>query len=96
MKSTRFKNTFFSVELNSAFKQTRADIFETETAGYTLVNLAVGTTLNLYKLPLHLNVSANNVFDKAYVDHLSRLKYEDILNQGRNISFGIFVPFNLK
>ncbi len=95
-KSGAFGNSFLSIELNSAFNQARADIFETATPAYTLVNAALGTTLRLNKLPVHLNLSVNNIFDKAYSDHLSRLKYEGILNQGRNVSFGVFVPFTVK
>ena len=45
----------------------------------------------------------NNLFDKAYQDHLNRLKYfedypgnftgrDGIFNMGRNISFKIDVP----
>lgn len=86
-------NTYFSIEMDNVFRQTRTDIFETATEGYTLFNAAAGTTVMLKKQPLKLMLSANNIFDKAYVSHLSRLKYEGILNQGRNISLGIHLPF---
>lgn len=99
------KNTYFSLALDNVFKQNRVDVFETSTAGYTLVNLAMGTTFMLKNQPLRLNVSANNLFDKAYYDHLSRFKPGRLdeadpsagyYNQGRNISVGLYLPFVFK
>ncbi|MDB5121182.1 MAG: TonB-dependent receptor [Sphingobacteriales bacterium] len=99
------KNTYLSVGLDNVFKQNRIDNFETETNGYTLVNAAVGTTFMLKKQPLRLNVSANNLLDKAYYDHLSRFKPGRLdetnptvgyYNQGRNISIGFYLPFVVK
>jgi iron complex outermembrane receptor protein len=92
----KLEGTYISVELNNVFKQRKIDNFETPTDGYTLVNLGIGTTIRLKQQPVIISLSGNNLFNKAYVDHLSRLKYEGILNQGRNISLGIRVPFIIK
>ena len=79
------------------FAQTQFDPeFETATSAYTLVSASLGTSLKLRKQSLKLFISANNLFDKEYVDHLNRLKYVGILNQGRNISFGMQVPLDIK
>lgn len=95
------KSSYFSIGLDNVFKQTRVDKFETPTDGYSLVNLSMGTTFLLGKQPLRLNLSANNVFDKAYYDHLSRFKPGRLdeqeptvgyYNQGRNISVGLYLP----
>ena len=90
------RDTYFSIEMDNVFRQTRTDIFETPTDGYTLFNAAIGTTVMLNKQPLTISFSASNLLDKAYVNHLSRLKYEGILNQGRNFSLGVHLPFVLK
>ena len=99
------RNTYLSLSLQNVFKQTRVDQFETPTAGYTLVNAAFSTTFHLNNQPLRLNVSANNIFNKAYYDHLSRFKpgrldesnpSEGYYNQGRNISVGLYLPFTLR
>jgi len=96
------KNSYFSVALNNVFKQDRIDEFETSTSGYSLVNAGLGTTFVLGSQPVRVNVSANNLFDKAYYDHLSRFKpgrldESDLnagyYNQGRNISVGLYLPF---
>ncbi|WP_316806043.1 TonB-dependent receptor [Pedobacter agri] len=98
-------DAYLSVGINSAFKQTRVDdVFETPTSGYTLLNAGIGATFNLGKQPVKLSVSANNVLNQKYYDALSRYKpgrldYENpnfgIYNVGRNITFGLYVPFTL-
>jgi iron complex outermembrane receptor protein len=98
-------DAYLSVGINSAFKQSRVDeVFETPTSGYTLLNAGIGATFNLGKQPVRLSVSANNLLDQKYYDALSRYKpgrlsQEDpslgIYNPGRNITFGLYVPFTL-
>ncbi|GAA4337378.1 TonB-dependent receptor [Mucilaginibacter gynuensis] len=100
------KQSFIYVGIDNFFKQGRFDsTFETATSGYTLLNAGVGTTVNLGKQPLKLYVSGNNLLDKKYYDALSRLKAgristEDptfgIYNPGRNITFGVYLPFSIK
>ncbi|RDC54116.1 TonB-dependent receptor [Pedobacter chinensis] len=98
-------DAYLSVGINSAFKQTRVDdVFETPTSGYTLLNAGIGATFNLGKQPIKFSVSANNLLDQKYYDALSRYKpgrldYENpnlgVYNVGRNITFGLYVPFTL-
>lgn len=98
-------DAYLSVGINSAFKQTRVDdVFETPTSGYTLLNAGLGATFNLGKQPVKLSVSANNILNQKYFDALSRYKpgrldYQNpnfgIYNVGRNITFGLYVPFSL-
>ena len=99
------KSTYFSMALDNVFKQNRVDEFETPTKAYSLLNLALGTTFMLKNQPLKLNVSMNNVFDKAYYDHLSRFKPGRLdeadlnagyYNQGRNFAIGLYLPFVFK
>lgn len=96
------KSTYISVALDNVFKQNRVDDFETTSSGYSLVNFGLGTTFRFGSQPLRVNISANNVFDKAYYDHLSRFKPGRLdegnpsagyYNQGRNISVGLYLPF---
>lgn len=90
------QNTWFSVGLDNFMSQNHVDMFETPTPAYTLVNASLGTTLKIGPQELQLNISGNNLLNKAYIDHLSRFKTEGFLNPGRNISFGIRLPFEAK
>ena len=82
-----------------------ADDTETPTPSYTLVNLSAGTDLtwNGHKFA-ELYVTADNLLNRAYQNHLSRLKYADInrvtgrqgvYNMGRNVTFKLVIPITL-
>lgn len=99
------KSSYLSVALDNVFRQNRVDNFETPSKGYSLMNLGMGTTFMLKNQPLRMNVSVNNLFDKAYYDHLSRFKPGRLdetnpnlgyYNQGRNISLGLYLPLLFK
>ena len=75
---------------------------ETATPSYTLLNLSAGTDLMWHKKKVaELYVTADNLFNKAYQNHLSRLKYTDVnvvtgrmgvYNMGRNVVMKVVVP----
>ena len=104
----KFKNTtdtYLSVGINSAFKQSRIDDeFETPTSGYTLLNAGIGATFKLGKQPVKLSIAANNLLNQKYYNALSRFKpgrFDQtqpnlgVYNAGRNITFGLYVPFSI-
>lgn len=101
-------NLYIAASLDSYLKQThiyRADDTESETPGYALLNLSAGTDIQFNGKKLaELYVTADNLLNKAYQNHLSRLKYTDenvvtgrrgIYNMGRNITFKVVVPITL-
>jgi iron complex outermembrane receptor protein len=42
---------------------------------------------------MSVSISANNMLDKKYVDHLSTLKEVGLFNPGRNIALSLRIPF---
>lgn len=84
-----FKEGFATLNVESTFAQNNNSEFETRTDGYTLINLGLGGKMILNKTIFNLNFNANNLFDKTYVSHLSRLKTDGIPNIGRNIVLGV-------
>jgi iron complex outermembrane receptor protein len=84
---------FATLNFSSTFHQNNTSGFETESNGYTLVNLGFGGKVKLGKMAFDVNLNGNNLFDKNYIAHLSRLKNDGIPNIGRNIILG--VNFNL-
>ena len=88
-----FKEGYASLNISSTFDQKKVSGFETASKGYTLVNLGFGGTIKLGKTAFDVNLNGNNLFDKNYIAHLSRLKTDEIPNIGRNIVLG--VNFNL-
>ncbi len=102
-------NAYVSVELENYFEQEKiyfAFGTETKTAGYSLINAGLGgDVIGKTKTLFSVYISINNITDVAYQNHLSRLKYTEmnnangrrgVYNMGRNISFKLIVPLDLK
>ena len=83
------KNGFASCNLSSTFDQDNVSGFETRSAGYNLVNVGLGGTVKLGKSSFDIHLNGNNLFDKRYIAHLSRLKTDGIPNIGRNVVLGV-------
>ena len=101
-----FNNLYIAAGLDCYLKQShiyKADDTETVTPSYALVNLSAGTDIQLKgKKMAELYITADNLLNNAYQNHLSRLKYADlnvitghrgVYNMGRNITFKLVVPF---
>ena len=87
------KNAFISMNTSTAFNQNNAAPDETPTDGYTIVDLNIGGNFKIQKHLISLSLSANNLFDIKYIDHLSTLKEVGLFNPGRNIAMSLKVPF---
>ena len=103
-----FDNAYVSLGLECYLRQNHyymADDTETATPSYTLFTLSAGTDLCMNgRHVASLYLTAQNLFDRVYQSHLSRLKYTDvnplngrmgISNMGRNICFRLVVPIRL-
>ena len=103
-----FNNLYVAAELDCYLKQTHiysADDTETATPGYALLSLSAGTDIQIKgKKVAELYITADNLLNKAYQNHLSRLKYADennvtgrrgVFNMGRNITFKVVVPIQI-
>ncbi len=101
-------NTYVSVGMECNLRQNHfyaAEDTETATPSYTLFNIAAGTDFRIKgRKVASLYLTANNIFDKAYQSHLSRLKYigtnaatgrTGIYNMGRNFGIKLLVPVAL-
>ena len=105
---TSFNNAYVTLGLECNLAQNhyyKVDDTETRTPAYALLSLSAGTDLNIrQKKVAELYVTADNLLDCAYQNHLSRLKYCDInnatgrqgvYNMGRNIVFKVIIPIEL-
>lgn len=88
LKEGWLKQGYAFMTLRSTFAQDDVSQFETRTGGYSLLSAGLGGNMSLLKHDLQLSISVTNLFNKAYISHLSRLKPDGIFNMGRNFSFG--------
>lgn len=105
--NTTFSNGYIKFGIDCFFKQDKifsAYQTETPTSGYTLLSAGVGTNIKAFSRGsfLSLYISGENLADKAYQNHLSRLKYAaenpatgriGVFNMGRNISVKVIMNF---
>lgn len=101
-------NTYVSLQMECNLRQNHyyaVNDTETATPSYSLFNVSAGTDFRVHGHKVaSLLLSCNNLFDKAYQSHLSRLKYLDvnplngrrgIYNMGRNFTVKLLVPIEL-
>ena len=102
------RRTFLAFGMEYNFRQNKfyaVENTETATPSYALFNLSAGMDLHIFGHNcIELTFSCQNLFDKAYQPHLSRLKYVDtgsltgrqgISAMGRNFCFKVSVPIDI-
>jgi iron complex outermembrane receptor protein len=87
---------FVNVNYHYFTDQNRVDRNEQPTPGYDLVTLATGFDYKIKNQIAQVRLSVHNLFDKAYMNHLSRYRLLNLPEQGRNIVLSIKVPFKIK
>ena len=101
-------NTYVSMEMECNLRQDNfyaADNTETATPSYTLLNFAAGTDILHHGRKIaSVFLTADNITDRAYQSHLSRLKYtavnnatgrQGVYNMGRNFGVKVQIPIQL-
>jgi iron complex outermembrane receptor protein len=58
-----------------------------------LLSAGIGSSFKFKGQTLDLRISGNNLLDKTYISHLSRLKEDGIPNRGRNVSLSVQTSF---
>ena len=91
-----FNNPYFIINFTSFQSQNNLGQLETYTPGYELFNINLGSKINLINQDFNWYLSVNNLFNKVYIDHLSALKPLNLNGIGRNVVFGLNIPFNTK
>ena len=98
-------NTYVALNVNCFAKQNHYLMegeSETATPAYCLLGASIGTQVkHKGKVVANVSIIGDNLLDKAYQSHLSRLKYADenavtgrtgVFNMGRNITLKLDIP----
>ncbi|WBL23759.1 TonB-dependent receptor [Zunongwangia sp. HRR-M8] len=83
------ENKYAFIRLKNVFDKENTSAFETRTGGYSLLGAGFGGRVQLEKSEVQISVNGNNLLDKTYISHLSRLKTDGIANIGRNIMVSV-------
>lgn len=83
------KKGYSFVKMITTFKQNHVSGFEIGSPGYSLLSAGIGGSFKLFNNEATVTVSGTNLTNKTYINHLSRLKADNIYNMGRNINVGL-------
>ena len=81
------------VNFKHVLAQNRTDRNERATEGYQLLGATVGAEFTIAGIKPVLSVTANNLLDTKYMNHLSRYRLLNLPEQGRNIIVNLYLPF---
>jgi iron complex outermembrane receptor protein len=88
----------FSVYVQNqySFAQNLVAVNESTTEDYNLLNAGVVFEFGIKTQRIQLSLSANNILNETYYDHLSRYKVDEIYNIGRSFNVKVVVPLEFK
>jgi iron complex outermembrane recepter protein len=93
-----FQSRFFSegrlfLQSRIVFDQNVVSRNEQKTPGYTLIDTGLSVILNMRNVKPHLWLSVNNLFNRAYLNHISFYRKLELPEPGRDIRLTIKIPF---
>jgi iron complex outermembrane receptor protein len=86
---------FFEISHRYSFAQNRVDRNEKRTPAFQLFDLSLGSTIKIKKQQFIIGFQVQNLFNTAYLQHLSRYRLLNLTEQGRNLVFSLKIPFEL-
>ncbi|WP_281227570.1 TonB-dependent receptor [Flavobacterium aquiphilum] len=87
------EDAFATLNVSTTFSQDKVSGYDISSDGYTLFNMGFGGKVKLGKTAFDINLNGNNLLNKTYIPHLSRLATSGIPNLGRNFVLGVAFKF---
>jgi iron complex outermembrane receptor protein len=84
---------FATMTVATTFSQNNVSGYDISSDGYTLLNMGFGGKVKFGKTAFDINLNGNNLLNKTYIPHLSRLASDGIPNIGINGVLGIAFKF---
>jgi len=89
------RNSFINFGTKFTASQNRVDRNEKPTEGYILLNLGLGTEFHIKQQQINFLFNIQNLLDTRYMNHLSRYRWLNLPEQGRNVSLSLVFPFKI-
>jgi len=90
------RHSYLAIEVIHFLEQNRTGQNEAITPAYTLLNARIGTSIALGGQDLDIFIIGNNLANTVYIDHLSVTKQLNLNMMGRNVMFGLRLPFGFE
>jgi len=96
-----FHNAYLFINDHYVFAQNRVDRNEPQTPDYNLINAGLGFDLKLSDMErfvssLQIRFSVQNIADEQYFNHLSRYRWINVPEQGRNFVVTVKIPIQYR
>lgn len=91
-----FDETYLGVEVRWAAPQLLTARNEFTTPGYGILNINLGTQINMKSQPLKLRLSIQNLLNTKYYNHLSTWRQLGLPEPGRNFMLSVIFPLEFK
>ncbi len=95
LRNSTLTKTFFQIQHETVFKQTRYDEaadFMTPPNTYGLLSMSMGTSLNINDKELGISLSGENLLNKLYKEYMNSFRYY-AHDRGRNITLRLSYQF---
>ncbi|MDN3688013.1 TonB-dependent receptor [Cyclobacterium jeungdonense] len=89
----KFERPYLNLTGSLVLDQNRPAQLEEATPGYFIMGLHFGSEFSLWKQKLNASLSANNLLDVHYLDHMSLYRPFGVRQLGRNISLSLQFRF---
>lgn len=90
--SPAFQKLELGLNAKLVFDQNRVDRNEKSTEGYFTLGASVGSDWKWGQQPFSIFLSASNLLDEKYYNHMSRYRLLNLPEQGRNFSVSLHIP----
>lgn len=87
------KEPYALFRVQHVLAQHKTGQYELATAAYTLSSLGAGGNINWRGRALNLNLTVQNLFNVAYMDHMAVTRPFGVRNMGRNFTLGMKLSF---
>jgi len=92
--SSALRDTYASLDYKITSKQTHIVPPEESTAGYQLINLNLGGTLNFGRQAVKINFQIQNLLNIKYFNHTSYYRLINVPEPGQNFILNLSIPFS--
>lgn len=89
----KLKRPYLNLTGSLVLDQNRPALLEESTPGYFIMGLHFGSEFNLWHQDLNASLSANNLLNVHYLDHMSLYRPFGVRQLGRNISLSLRFKF---
>ena len=89
-------NPYLQLVYSKYMEQGEVATFETTSEGYDLLDLHLGGSFRWGHEMFDLSISANNLMNKGYYNHLSLIRTIGVRDMGRNVCVNLKIPFGIK